>query len=219
MRPPISPARRLNNMISTLRFLSGALCMLLGTGAAAHAQELSGEALVKALRQGGYVIVMRHASSPREVPDKQTANPDNVKPERQLDEIGRTTAVAMGKALRDLGIPIGDVFTSPTYRALETVRLAGFPAPKPTSELGDNGQSMAGGTEAQAVWLQKRVTLFPAGTNTLAVTHLPNLTRAFPQLAVGMADGEALIFGPDGRGGAKLVARIKIEDWAKMKVR
>ena len=39
----------------------------------AQAQTLAGEALVKALGQGGYVIVMRHASSPRQVPDKQSA--------------------------------------------------------------------------------------------------------------------------------------------------
>jgi phosphohistidine phosphatase SixA len=190
--------------------------MLLLT-AGAHGQMLSGDALVKALRQGGYVIVMRHASSPREVPDKQTANPDNTKPERQLDETGRATSAAMGKALRDLKIPIGEVFTSPTYRALETLRLAQVSSPKPAPELGDNGQSMAGGTEAQAVWLQKVVTQFPSGTNTLVVTHFPNMTRAFPQQAAGVEDGEALIFGPDGKGGAKIVARVKIEDWPKMR--
>jgi phosphohistidine phosphatase SixA len=181
-----------------------------------HAQTLSGEALVKALRQGGYVIVMRHASSPREVPDKQTANPDNTRPERQLDETGRTTAAAMGKALRELKIPIGEVFTSPMYRALETVRLAEWSNAKPTPELGDNGQSMAGGTQAQAAWLQKVVTQFPSGTNTLVVTHFPNLTGAFPQQATGVDDGEALIFGPDGEGGAKVVARVKIEDWPRL---
>ena len=196
--------------------LPAALLLLL-TAAAAQAQMRSGEAVVKALRQGGYVIVMRHASSPREVPDKQTANPDNTKPERQLDEVGRTTSAALGKALRDLKIPIGEVFTSPTYRALETLRLAQVANPKPTPELGDNGQSMAGGTEAQATWLQKIVTQFPSGTNTLVVTHFPNMTRAFPQQAAGVEDGEALIFGPDGKGGAKVVARVKIEDWPKMK--
>jgi len=203
-------------MTSVFKLLSGAACVLLAAGGA-HAQTLSGEALVKALRQGGYVIVMRHASSPREVPDKQNANPDNVKPERQLDETGRATAAAMGKALRELKIPIGDVFTSPTYRALETVRLAQWPNPTPAVELGDNGQSMQGGTEAQAVWLRQKVTQFPAGANMLVITHLPNLTGAFPQLAAGMADGEALIFAPDGKGGAKVVARVKIDDWPKMK--
>jgi hypothetical protein len=29
------------------------------------------------LEKGGYVLVMRHASSPREMPDKQAANPDH----------------------------------------------------------------------------------------------------------------------------------------------
>src|SRR5580698_9406747 len=196
--------------------MSRLIALLAATAILLHAQMLSGNALLQALRQGGYVIVMRHASSPREVPDKQSANPDNLKPERQLDAEGRTTAAAMGKALRELKIPIGQVFTSPTYRALETVRLAQFSNPKPTPELGDNGQSMAGGTEAQAAWLQKIVTQFPSGTNTLVVTHFPNMTRAFPQQAAGVEDGEALIFGPDGKGGAKVVARVKIEDWPKM---
>jgi hypothetical protein len=64
---------------------------LLVLAAHAHVQALSGEALVKALRQGGYVIVMRHASSPRQEPDKKTANPDNLAFERQLDQTGRKT--------------------------------------------------------------------------------------------------------------------------------
>ena len=178
---------------------------------AAHAQTL------KALQQGGYVIVMRHASSPREAPDKQTANPDNVNHERQLDAEGRASATAMGNALRDLKIPIGEVLTSPTYRALETVKYAKLGDPKPFVELGDNGQSMQGGTPAQAAWLQKRVTQFPTGSNTVIVTHFPNLTAAFPQMAAGVADGESLVFGPDGKGGATLIARVKIEDWSALR--
>jgi phosphohistidine phosphatase SixA len=160
---------------------------------------------------------MRHASSPREVPGQAVANPDNTKPERQLDQEGRTTATALGTALRSLEIPVGEVLSSPTYRAIETIRLAALPNPKPVAELGDNGQSMSGGTDAQAKWLQNRVTMFPSGTNTILVTHLPNLTRAFPKDAMGMADGEALIFAPDGSGGAKVMARVKIEDWPRFK--
>jgi len=177
----------------------------------AQAQQLQGPELVKALRQGGYVIVMRHASSPREVPDKATANPDNLKPERQLDPEGRASATAMGKALRDLKIPIGTVFTSPTYRALETIRYAQFGKPEAFPELGDNGQSMQGGTEAQATWLRQKAKEFPKGTNTLLVTHMPNMSRAFPESTNSLADGEALVFGPSG-----VVARVKIEEWKGM---
>jgi phosphohistidine phosphatase SixA len=182
----------------------------------AHAQNLRAEALVNALQKGGYVLVMRHASSPREVPDRNTANTDNSKPERQLDETGRKSAVAMGKALRDLRIPIGNVLSSPTYRALETVRLAQFGTPHTFAELGDNGQGMQGSTPAQSAWLRKQVARFPTGTNTIVVTHLPNIAGAFPQLASGLGDGEALIFGPDGKGQAILVARVKIEEWPAM---
>lgn len=201
-------------MQSQAGMVAAAMLLLTGTS---PAQPLHGEALVKALRQGGFVIVMRHASSPREAPSKQTANADNVKIERQLDETGRATAIAMGKALRELKIPIGDIFTSPTYRALETVRYAQLGNPQPYAELGDNGQSMQGGTEAQGAWLRKKVAQFPKGTNIVLVTHLPNLRNAFPQLIDGVEDGEALVFGPDGKGGATIVGRVKIEEWPAMK--
>jgi phosphohistidine phosphatase SixA len=201
-------------MLHKLTLLTGAAAMLFA--GSAYAETLQGEALVRALQKGGFVIVMRHTSSPRDVPDKKTANPDNVKPERQLDEEGRTTATAMGKALRDLKIPVGEVFTSPTYRALETVKYAQLGKAQPVEALGDNGQSMQGGTEAQAAWLRKAVTQFKAGTNTILVTHFPNIRGAFPELT-DVADGEALVYGPDGKGGATLVGRIKIEEWGKLK--
>ena len=183
----------------------------------ASAQTLAGEALVKALRQGGYVLVMRHTSSPREAPTKASANPDNVKLERQLDETGRATATAMGKALRQLKIPIGRAFTSPTYRALETVRFAQLSNPRIQAELGDGGQSMGGATEAQTTWLKKQVGELPRGTNTILVTHLPNMAAAFPQETSGLSDGETLVFHPDGGGGQTLVARIKIEQWPTLR--
>ena len=82
-----------------------------------YGQTLSGSSLVAALRQGGYVIVMRHTSSPRQAPDKSNANPDNTNMERQLDSAGRASAAAMGKAMRNLKIPVGEVFSSPTLVA------------------------------------------------------------------------------------------------------
>jgi phosphohistidine phosphatase SixA len=161
---------------------------------------------------------MRHASSPRDAPDQQSADADNVNRERQLDEAGQASAIAMGNALRKLKIPIGEVFTSPTYRARETVRLLQLPAPQAIAELGDGGKSMQGVTEAQSAWLRKKVSQLPTATNTLIVTHAPNMTRAFPQWTSGLADGEALIFGSDGKGGATLLGRIKIEEWPRIRL-
>ena len=173
---------------------------------------LSRAALVKSLQAGGHVLVMRHASSPGDVPQKP--NPDNVPPERQLDDTGRKTAAAMGEALRRLKIPVGEVLTSPAYRARETARLARLPNPRVLAELGEGPQSMQGAVDrAQTEWLQKKVKELPRGTNTLLVTHVPNVTAAFPGEVPAVLQGEALVFAPDGKGAALLVGRIKIEDW------
>jgi len=138
--------------------------------------------LMSRLRQGGYVLVMRHASSPREAPSKDVANADNTTLERQLDEAGRRGATTMGEAIRALRIPIGIVLTSPTYRAMETVKLARFNSSTTVNELGDGGQSMQGITEEQATWLRTRVTETPRSGNTILVTHQPNLSRALGTL-------------------------------------
>jgi phosphohistidine phosphatase SixA len=182
----------------------------------AAAQTAADDALVKVLRQGGYVMVMRHASSPGETPSRQTANADNVKLERQLDESGRRGAGAMGDAVRDLGIPVGDVLTSPTYRAQETVRLARLPNPQVHAELGDTGKSMQGVSDEQAAWLRQRASAVKKGANTIIVTHLPNISRAFPAWDE-VAQGEVVVVGPDGKGGVRTVGRIRIEEWPRLR--
>jgi phosphohistidine phosphatase SixA len=174
------------------------------------------DTLIASLRQGGHVLVMRHASSPREAPDRQTAHADNTNLERQLDAAGRAGAAAMGKALRDLKIPVGSVLTSPTYRARETVRLAQLANPQSPEELGDGGHSMQGVTDAQATWLRQRVAQLPRATNTIVVTHMPNIARAFPDWGP-VADGEVVVVGPDGRNGVRPVGRIPIEAWSRVR--
>lgn len=195
-----------------------AVCASPSLSFAQSTETLSGHALVEALQKGGYVILMRHAASPRQAPDKANANADNINLERQLDEEGRSTAAAMGRAFRDLGISVATVYSSPTYRALETVQYQGFGEAQEREELSNDPQGMRGGTEAQAEWLHMAVMQFPVGTNTLLVTHNPNITGAFPELS-GLSDGEALIFGPDREhnNSAQLVARVKIEQWPEMK--
>ena len=182
--------------------------------ATAQAEPLSGAALVTALRQGGYVLLMRHASSPPAPPAPGSAEPDNTRLERQLDETGRTAAQAMGRAIKVLNIPVGEVWSSPTYRALETARLASLPDPMPAAELGDGGQSMQAISKGQAAWLQAKAVEKPrAGTNTIIVTQFPNIVEAFGQNASGLAEGDALIVHPGDAGADAIVGRVKIDEW------
>ena len=190
------------------------LVVLLPITTAAQGQTSTGSVLVKALQAGGHVIVMRHASSPSVIPTKP--NPDNVPPERQLDEQGRKTTTAMGEALRRLKIPIGEVLTSPTYRARETARLLGFPNARSVAELGEGTGTMQAVSSAQTGWLQKKVREFPTNTNTVLITHVPNVSAAFPD-SPAVDQGEALVFAPAGQGNVRLVGRIKIEEWPALR--
>ena len=184
---------------------------------AAGAQMLSGPSLAKALQGGGYVLVMRHAASPMTPPSAAEADPGNPNHERQLDASGKTAAVAMGAAIGKLHIRIGKVWSSPTYRALETARLAGLPKPRSAPELGDHGQSMTAAAADQSTWLKAKAAERPrAGTDNILITHFPNIAAAFGQAAQGLGDGEALVLEPDGKRQATLVARIPMTEWPKL---
>jgi phosphohistidine phosphatase SixA len=195
-----------------------ALPILLVLCAAGSTASLTGKDLTAALQRGGFVILMRHASSPASPPDPAQAGPENPHHERQLDEAGRTSARAMGVAFHRLRIPIGQVLSSPAYRALETARLADLGPAQPYDQLGDAGQSMtADPSGTRGGWLRDKVAQAPkAGKDTLIITHAPNIREAFLTEGADLAEGEALVFRPDGQGGASLVARVKIQDWPRL---
>ncbi len=76
---------------------------------------------------------------------------------------------------------------------------------------------MSDSSGARGAWLRRKTAELPArGKNTLIVTHFPNIMEAYPQDSNGLADGEALILRPDGRDTTKLVARVKIDEWAHL---
>ena len=198
-----------------LRLGVPALVVLCAAGSLAS---LTGKDLTAALQRGGYVILMRHASSPGAPPDPAQADPENPRHERQLDETGRASARAMGDAFHRLRIPIAQVLSSPTYRALETAQLGDFGPVQSYDQLGDAGQNMTPDSSGtRGGWLRGKVAQAPrAGTDTLIITHAPAIREAFPSEGADLAEGEALIFRPDGHGSASLVARVKIQDWPRL---
>ena len=185
--------------------------------AGAQAQSPSAGELVNTLRQGGYVLVMRHANSPQTLPNATTATPGNTRLERQLNENGHRTAHAMGEALKTLRIPVGEVLASPTFRTRETVQDVGLGMPKTFNEIGDGSTGYElSSYEDGARFMRARVAEVPrAGTNTFIVTHLPNIEYAFGDAYSGVAEGEAVVFRPDGRNGTA-IGRITIDQWPRL---
>ena len=124
----------------------------------------------------------------------------------------------MGAALKRLRIPVGVVWSSPTYRTRETIRLASLGVPQIAPELVEGTKGMQGGADAsKAAWLRAKAAEAPkTGTNTIIVTHFPNIVGAFGQRAASLAAGEALVFQPGGKAADDLVARVKIEEWSRL---
>ncbi|HEU4618630.1 MAG TPA: hypothetical protein VFV10_11335 [Gammaproteobacteria bacterium] len=194
---------------ASLLALASAAALLLAEGGAG-AQTLSGMPLVDALKQGGYVIVMRHASASTQPPRRGQAAPGNLAAEPQLDDMGEATVEAMGYAFRKFAIPVADTFTSPQFAAFETAHFFGFGMRHKVDGLGVKSPS--------ADWLKTKVKEAPpAGQNVVIVTQQENLASAFGKDAENLEPGGALIFRP-GEAGAKLVGRMPIQDWAKLAV-
>ena len=92
-------------------------------------------AWVAALRDGGYVIVLRHGATYTDQADTNPLDPKDTAHQRQLNDAGRAAAKSMGDALRTLKIPVGKVQTSQFQRAVETGTLLGFGEASPTADL------------------------------------------------------------------------------------
>src|SRR5262249_7476619 len=69
-------------------------------------------ALARALRAGGHVILIRHGATFSDQADTDPLHLDNIAAQRQLNDKGKALAQAFGAALREAGVPVGQVYTS-----------------------------------------------------------------------------------------------------------
>src|SRR4051794_7719538 len=86
--------------------------------------ELKGEALIDALKGGGYTLLFRHAArepNVMELTDKIVMS--DCSTQIPLAGLGRAQAQSAGEAMRQLGIPLGETIASPFCRTMETARL------------------------------------------------------------------------------------------------
>jgi broad specificity phosphatase PhoE len=174
-------------------------------------------AVVKLLQAGGYVIVFRHGGTNRDMADTDPLNLNNVAKQRQLSERGRQQARDVGAALKTLQIPIGQVYTSQFYRAVETGRLVSGKEVTPTADVSEGGQVVTPiENDRRTDAFRKLVATAPApGTNTLIVSHKPNILDAFGKDWFDVREGEASVFRPES-GKYVLVERLQASEWLQL---
>ena len=173
--------------------------------------------LVSSLRAGGLVIVVRHGATFADQADTDPLNFDNIAAQRNLNDKGKALATAFGGAFRQIGIPIGKVYTSRFNRAYETAVLAGFTGIEKTADLTEGGLVVSPNeNNRRAEAFRKMLSVAPqAGTNTILITHKPNIVDALGKDWFDVKEGEASIFLPEN-GSYKLVARVQMDEWTRI---
>src|SRR5215831_8182054 len=95
--------------------------------------------IVRELRAGGIVIVVRHGATFPDQADTDPLNFENIAAQRNLNDKGKALARTFGDAIRQAGIPVGKVFTSKYNRAYETAVIAGFQDIEKTADITEGG--------------------------------------------------------------------------------
>ena len=153
------------------------------------------------LKTGGLVLYMRHGSTDNSHPDRYPAvDLADCQTQRRLSEAGVQMMRRNGEAMRQLQIPVGELFVSPMCRTRDSAAAA-FPAIKPVvdrqlmyladlSSEADKAASLARTRQLLSQPVKGR-------GNRLLIAHAPNLSELmgyFPR------EGTLVIFRPLGEG-------------------
>lgn len=174
--------------------------------------KLQGQELLKALQKGGYVLYFRHGPTSnfgeKDVEDKDL---DNCAVQRNLSPEGQEQTKAIGAAFKKLHIPVGEVYSSPYCRCLDTARNI-FGKAEKSKALHFAIHLQTNDRATITAQLLRLLSTPPApGSNIALVSHTANL-----QEAVGIwpkPEGVAHIFKPEGNGQFSYVGVMLPEDW------
>jgi broad specificity phosphatase PhoE len=202
------------SVVAALAAFAGLFAVLFVAVPSAYAQEKD---IAQALRAGDLVIVVRHGATFPDQADTDPFNFDNIAAQRNLNDKGKALAKAFGDALRQAGVPVGKVYTSKFNRAYETAVIAGFRDIEKTTDLTEGGLVVSPNeNNRRAEAFRKMLASAPrAHTNTILITHQPNIIAALGKDWFDVKEGEASIFRP-ANGGYTLVARVQMDEWLRI---
>lgn len=159
---------------------------LLGLAGAVQAAEADVDAL---LREGGNVVLVRHAATVSGVGDPPGFSLEDCATQRNLSDRGRADAQRLGARLKSSGGMFGQVRSSAWCRCVDTAQLAFGFEPQVWPPLNSFFAGQGDRTSQTRAALDEAARV-PAGENWVWVTHQVNisaLTNTSPAM------GEALI--------------------------
>ena len=190
--------------------MSRAFAFLAGLWFACAAGAQVDASLAERLREGGYVLYMRHASTDFSQNDARMTSYEDCASQRNLTDKGRAEAREIGTQVKRLRIPIGEVLASPFCRTMETARLA-FGKALATNDV--RGGPVRSDDRKRYEALRKLLsTPVPRGANRVISSHgNPFYAVAGPPY---LAEGEIAVVRPEGALRFSVIARIRPEDWS-----
>lgn len=191
---------------------------LLTIAVAAYAGEpaaLGERELVPELQRGGYVLFLRHFQTDPDQADTDPLHLENTAAQRQLSDAGRKQAVAVGESIRALKIPVDRLIASKFFRAYESAKLLGVGNIAQSVDVTEGGLVVSPReNQRRAKALRELLSEPPSeGTNTVIVSHRPNLQDAAGLRFGDVGEGEAVVFKPLGGGEFEAVARVPWDKW------
>ncbi|MRR08993.1 histidine phosphatase family protein [bacterium] len=195
-------------------FLLGVLALLPAASAqpALFQEKAVDGALLRQVREGGYVLYLRHGSTDTSRPDRAPqVDLNDCATQRPLTAEGLALARRVGVFIRAARLPLGDIFASPLCRAKESAQAA-FGRYVVDNNLMYTG-NMTDAEKAPVVAGTRKQLSTPvaAGTNRVLVAHAPNLMDLmgyFPK-----PEGTLVIFRPLGDGRFEYLGSIRPEHW------
>lgn len=163
-----------------------------------------------ALKQGGYVILMRHGAvdnlSRSTSPD---ADFEGCEGQYNLTDEGREQVKQLGNVLRKRKIPIGGVLASPMCRTRDSARIAfgAFKAwpllePLPEADLDDRQQRIDA--------ISRVIADHKGRENLVLISHQPNIDALTLEV---VEPATLVVVKPDGKEGFKVIRKLPPNEW------
>ena len=163
-----------------------------------------------ALAKGGHVALIRHGNAPPGYGgDPPGFRFDDCKTQRNLDDVGREQARALGEAFRKHGVRVDRIVSSPVCRCMETGQLMAIGAVETAwvllPDMGSSATRVLGLEEMVSSWRGPGTLVLV--THGLTVGRLAGVTLEQAETLVLQPTPEKLPVGHLPRGG-RLAGRI-----------
>ncbi len=182
-------------------------------------ETLVNPALLEQMRQGGFVLYLRHGATDSSRMDQAPqVDLNDCNTQRVLSDAGRQQARDLGVTLQRARIPVGEVIHSPLCRARESAQLTFATQPELlraepllayTANLtSEQKKPVIAATRALVS------TPVPAGTNRVIVAHAPNMADLMGYFV--KPEGTMVVLRPLGQSRFEYLGSIPPSHWATL---